>query len=129
MHTNSKRLQRKREDTNVNKWIYIFLQSPVHASIQIGFAVDPWNNSLCIWVVEICQYFIAKYPKSSNYPNWSNFIFHAPSQASQHVFPGLLQTTVRSGVRTGNSIMFCILSAWFVAELQKYRERMFVWGK
>lgn len=108
---------------------YIFLQSPLHVSIQIGFAIDPWNDSLCIWVVEICQYFIAKHPKSSNYPNWSNFIFHAQGQASQHLFPGLLQTTLGLDVRIGNNIMFCILSAWLVAVHQKHRERIFVWGK
>lgn len=88
---------------------YILLQNPVHVSIQIGFATDPWNGSLRIWVVEICQYFIPKHPYLSN------FIFHAPHHSSQHVFPGLLQTILGSGVRTGNNIMVCILSAWICA--------------
>lgn len=108
---------------------YIFLQSPVHVSIQVGFAIDPGDDSLCIYIVEICQYFTAKHPKSSKYPNWSNFIFHAPGQASQHLFPGLLQTTLGLGVRTGNNIMFCMLSAWLVAGPQKHRERIFVCGE
>lgn len=107
---------------------YIFLQSPVHVSIQVGFVIDPGNDSLCICVVEICQYITAIHPKSYKYPNWSNFIFHAPGQASQHLLPGLLQTTLGSGVRTGNNIMFCILSAWLVAGPQKHRERIFGGG-
>lgn len=81
VHTNWKRLQRNKQDTNVNKWVYIFMVSSpcIHPNWLWCWALKQLGFHR---VVEICQYFVSKHHKSSNCINWSKFSFRALGQAS-----------------------------------------------
>lgn len=127
MHTNCKRLQRNKQDTNVNKWVYIF-------TISCPCIYPSW---LCYWPwkwlsLHMCSRDLpVHYCYTSQVFQVSQLIqlhFSCSRSGKSVLAPWSAANYSRIGLKyRGNNIMFCILSAWLVAGPQKHRERIFVW--